>query len=314
LYFMDEKTVKNGEKMNLLDKLVVWTIPFVPKPIVGYFSKNYIAGSTLDQAVKVIQNLNAKGMMATMDLLGEEVTDKNQSTEAANQYIKMLEEIDRLKLDSNISLKPTHMGLDLDEQFAFDNIRRIVARAKELNNFVRIDMEDHTVTSTTIKMYLKLKEEFDGHVGTVIQAYMRRTNDDIQDMIRHKANIRLCKGIYVEPREVVYKSMPIINESFKYNLEQLLKNKCYTGIATHDEILVFHAFSVIRDLGLAKNEYEFQMLLGVDEELRDIIVKSGHRLRVYVPYGKDWYRYSTRRLKENPRMAGMVARKIFGLG
>jgi proline dehydrogenase len=300
--------------MSFFDKLVVWTIPFVPKLIVGYFSKNYIAGSTLEQAIKVIQDLNAKGMMATMDLLGEEVTDKNQSTDAANQYITMLEEINRLKLDSNISLKPTHMGLELDEQFAFENIRRIVAKAKELNNFVRIDMEDHTVTSKTIEIFFKLKEEYEGHVGTVLQAYMRRTNDDIQDMVRHKANIRLCKGIYVEPREVAFKYMPIINESFKYNLEQLLKNKCYTGIATHDEILVFHALSVINDLGLSKNEYEFQMLLGVDEELRDIIVKSGHRLRVYVPYGKDWYQYSTRRLKENPRMAGMAFKKIFGLG
>lgn len=300
--------------MSLFDKLVVWSLPAVPKAIVGYFSKDYIAGSTMDEALDTIADLNQQGAMATMDLLGEEVTRREQSEQAANTYIKMLEEIYRLKLDANISVKPTHMGLNLDVDFGYHTIERILKRASELNNFVRIDMEDHTVTGTTIDMYLKFKQAFPGHVGTVIQAYLRRTNDDIARLMEHKANIRLCKGIYVESREIAFKDMPIINESYKYNLERLLHCPgCYVGIATHDEKLVWHAMRLIHDLKIPKEKYEFQMLLGVDPELRRIILNNGHRLRVYVPYGKDWYAYSVRRLKENPRMAGMVFKKTLGM-
>lgn len=299
--------------MSLFDKLVVMGLPLVPKPIVGYFSKNYIAGSKLEAAVRVAKDLNAKGMMTTMDLLGEECQDKNHAREAVDEYKKILSTIDAEKLDSNISLKPTHMGLLVDKDFCFENIREIVIEAKKFNNFVRIDMEDHTTTSYTIEMYLRLKEEFPGHVGTVIQTYLRRTSDDINHLIEHKANLRLCKGIYVEPREIAYKPMPIINDNFVFNLEKLLKNGCYVGIATHDEKLVWHALRIIEELNLKKDQYEFQMLLGVDPQLRDIIVKAGHRLRVYVPYGEEWYAYSTRRLKENPKMAGYVLKQIFGL-
>ncbi|KAA3610424.1 MAG: proline dehydrogenase [Calditrichaeota bacterium] len=299
--------------MNLFDSLIINTLPLVPKPIVGFFSRNYIAGPSLDDAVKVVKNLNSQGIMATLDLLGEEVKEKKQSTDAANQYVDMLEEIDRLNLDCNISLKPTHMGLNLDQDFAFENIRRIVVRAKELNNFVRIDMEDNTVTTTTIEMFLKLKKEFEGHVGTVLQAYLKRTLDDIEHLIKQKANLRLCKGIYVEPEEIAYKHMPKINENYNQCIDELLKNNIYTGIATHDEELVLHAFKVIEKLKLDPKEYEFQMLLGVTEKLRDQIIAKGHRLRVYVPYGQDWYQYSIRRLKENPRMAKMIMGKIFGM-
>jgi len=299
--------------MSLLDKLVVWSIPFVPKPLVGYFSRDYIAGDSREHAVSKVKELNSLGMMATLDFLGEEITSKAQAEAAANEYIAMLDIIEQEKLDSNISIKPTHMGLNLDQEFAHKNIRRIVEKAKEHGNFVRIDMEDRHVTTKTIELYLKLKKDFDGHVGTVIQSYLRRTNDDVGMLIEHKANLRLCKGIYVEPREVAFKDMAIINECYKYNLERLLKNGCYVGIATHDEKLIWHALRIIDALNLPREAYEFQMLLGVDEQLRDILVKSGHRLRVYVPYGHDWYAYSTRRLKENPRMAGMVFRKVFGL-
>ena len=299
--------------MGLLDKLVVWSLPFIPKTVIGYFSKNYIAGSTMEDAFSVISDLNKKGMMATLDLLGEEVKTKEQAEAAANEYITLLEEINKRKLDSNVSVKPTHMGLKLDRNFAFENIKRIVQKAKDLDNFIRIDMEDCTVTTATLDLYIMLKSEFNNHVGTVIQSYLRRTMDDVTSMIEHKANLRLCKGIYVESRKNAFKEMAIINKNFDYNLERLLKNKCYVGIATHDEKLVWHALKVINDLNLSKDKYEFQMLLGVEEELRDIIVSSGHRLRVYVPYGKDWYAYSTRRLKENPRMAGMIFKKIFGL-
>ncbi len=299
--------------MSFFDKLVVWSIPFVPKPIVGYFSKNYIAGSQLADAVRTTKELNAQGIMTTMDLLGEESKSREEAEEAVAEYMRILETIDAEHLDANLSVKPTQMGLLIDKEFCFQNIRKIVAEATKRNNFVRIDMEDHTTTSNTIDMYLRLKEEFGDHVGTVIQAYMRRTSDDINHLITHQANLRFCKGIYVEPREIAYKQMPIINENYKFNLEKLLRNGCYTGIATHDEILVWYAMSVIERLQLKPEQYEFQMLLGVDEQLRKIILDSGHRLRVYVPYGKEWYPYSTRRLKENPKMAGYVFKNIFGL-
>ncbi len=299
--------------MSLFDTLIINTLPLVPKPIVGFFSRNYIAGPLLEDAVNAVKDLNAKGIMATLDLLGEEVTHKIQSLDAAKQYIDMLEIIDRLKLDCNISLKPTHLGLNLDQEFGFTNIRRIVNRAKELNNFVRIDMEDHTVTTTTIEMYIKLKKEFAGHVGTVLQSYLHRTSDDIRELVKHEPNIRLCKGIYVEPENIAFKEMPEINQNYNHGIDELLKNKCYTGIATHDEELVEHAFKRIDEYKLDKSQYEFQMLLGVTENLRDRIIEKGHRLRVYVPFGKDWYEYSIRRLKENPRMAKMIMLKVFGL-
>jgi len=299
--------------MNLLDKLTVWSLPFIPKPIVGYFSKPYIAGSKLEDAVRIIKELNSKGMMATIDLLGEEINRKEQAAEAAEEYIQIVREIDKQKLDANVSVKPTHMGLLLDKEFCYNNIRRIIEEAVKYDNFVRIDMEDHTTTNDTINIYLRLKKEFGEHVGTVIQSYMRRTVDDINKLIEYKANLRLCKGIYIEPREVVYKDMFSINDNYNYNLKKLLKNGCYTGIATHDEKLVWYALALIDEFKLNKQDYEFQMLLGVDEELRDIIVKNGHRMRIYVPYGKDWYAYSTRRLKENPKMAGYVLKKIFHL-
>ena len=299
--------------MSLFDKMIVWSIPFVPKPLVGYFSKNYIAGTTIQDAINVIRNLNNNGMMATMDLLGEEVTQKDQSLNAVNQYIKMLEEIQQNNLNSNVSLKPTHMGLNLGADFCYQNIYKIVSKARECGNFVRIDMEDHTTTDATIEMYLSLKKEFNGHVGTVIQSYLKRTANDVKNLIKENANLRLCKGIYVEPEKIAFKKMSEINESYNFNLDKLLEAGCYVGIATHDETLVKHAFETIDRLKLDKNQYEFQMLLGVTEQLRNEIVRRGHRLRVYVPYGQEWYQYSTRRLKENPRMARMVLQKIFHL-
>ncbi len=296
--------------MSLLDKMVVWSMPLVPKPIVGYFSKNYIAGSKLEDAIRVVKELNDDGIMATIDVLGEENLNKTDAEKAVEQYKQVLAAIDKEKLDSTISVKPTHMGLLIDPEYCYHNIRSLIQEAQKLNNFVRIDMEDRTTTTATIDMYLKLKDEFEEHVGTVIQAYLRRTSDDVNRLIKHKANLRLCKGIYNEPREDAYKEMAIINDNFNFNLEKLLRNKCYVGIATHDEKLIWHALRLIEELKLKKEDYEFQMLLGVEEQLRKILVNDGHRMRVYVPFGEEWYAYSTRRLKENPRMAGQVFKNI----
>ena len=296
--------------MFLLNKLIITLLPLVPKFIVYLFAKRYIAGPSLQDAVDAIKEFNKSGIMATVDILGEEVQKKEDSLEVVNEYIKTLAAIDENDLDSNISIKPTHLGLKIDKDFCYDNIRKIVIEARKYKNFVRIDMEDHTCTSDTIDIYLRLHEEFD-NVGLVIQAYLRRTIDDLNKLIAVGANLRLCKGIYVEPHEIAYKNYNIVNENFQYGLRKLLENKCYVGIATHDEILLWHALALIDELKLAKKDYEFQMLLGVTEQLRNILVSAGHRLRVYVPYGRHWHAYSMRRLKENPQVAMYIIKSLF---
>jgi len=298
--------------MSLMDKLVVLSIPVVPKPIVGYFSKRYIAGETIEDAIRVIRDLNSRGMCATFDLLGEHSVRKDDAETATQTYLHILDAIHRESLDSNVSLKPTQLGVSIDPEFGLQNIRRIVEHAAQLKNFVRIDMEDHPYTTITLDIHARLRREFD-NVGVVVQAYLRRTADDLVPLMAMKANLRLCKGIYVEPRSIAYRDYDIVRRSYATLMERLLRNGNYLGIATHDEYLVYEATRLIRDLQVPKDRYEFQMLLGVDEALREIILKEGHKLRVYLPYGKDWYAYSTRRLKENPRMAGYVFKAILGL-
>jgi proline dehydrogenase len=298
--------------MSLLDKLVVLFIPVIPKPIVGYFSRPYIAGDCIEDAVRVIRDLNSQGMCATFDLLGEQSVLKQDALNDTDTYIQILDTIEAESLDSNVSLKPTQLGLSIDQDFCYQNIRRIVEHAKGLKNFVRIDMEDHPYTTGTLEIHEKLLKEFD-NVGVVIQAYLRRTAEDTVQLMEMQANVRICKGIYVEPRSIAYRDYDVVRRSFVTLMERLLRNGNYLGIGTHDEYLVYEGMRIIQDLNLPKDRYEFQMLLGVDEPLRQIILAEGHKLRVYVPYGKDWYPYSTRRLKENPRMAGYVFKAIFGL-
>ena len=302
--------------MRWFNNLIANVLPFVPRPIVGIFSRQYISGETLDDAVKKVKELMAQGACATIDLLGEVVKKKEDALHAVEMYKQILQAIDREKLDSNISVKPTHMGLKLDKEFCYNNIRTLVDEAKKINSFVRIDMEDSSCTDDTIEIYSRLRKEY-SNVGTVLQSYMRRTIDDINKLISLKANLRLCKGAYYwEPREVVYKNPEVINSNFCYIIEKLLANKCYVGIATHDEKLVWEGLKIIDKLNLKPAQYEFQMLLGVDPELRRIIIKSGHRLRVYVPFGKEWFAYSIRRLKENPKMVNYIIsntfRRLFG--
>ena len=299
--------------MSLFNFLVSKTIMHVPGPLVHYFAKGYIAGETLNDAVQTSRDLNGRGMMATIDILGEFIKTKKEATFFKEQCLDILEAIQREKIDANLSLKPTQMGLLLDEEFAFANIREIVAKAAELDNFVRIDMEDIECTDATIKLYREMRKEFPGHVGLVLQAYLRRTGTDIEALSDAPMHYRLCKGIYNEPRTAAWKNPVTINRSFAKNLERMFKHKAYVGIATHDEKLVFEALELIAQYDLKPEEYEFQMLLGVDEELRQIIVDAGHRLRVYVPYGESWMPYSRRRLRENPSIAKHALRQMLGL-
>lgn len=299
--------------MSLFNFLVSKTIMHVPGPIVGFFAKGYIAGEELQHAVKVTRDLNGKGMMATIDILGEFIKTKAEATFFKEQCLEILKKIDEEGLDANLSLKPTQMGLELDKEFTFDNIREIVAQAAKLNNFVRIDMEDHPCTDDTIEFFRRLRDEFPGHVGVVLQSYLRRTLDDIENLSDGLLHFRLCKGIYNEPRDVAYKDMVIINRNFVCCLDKMFEKGAYVGIATHDEKLVFESLQLIRKYGLKRDDYEFQMLLGVDQELRDMLVAQGHRLRVYVPFGSSWLPYSKRRLKENPSIAQHALRQMLGM-
>lgn len=296
--------------MSLFNRIVIFFMPIIPKPIVRIFSKRYVAGDALDDAVRVVKRLNQGHIMATMDVLGESTTNAADTRLYVQEYLKVLSIIQSEQLDCNVSLKPTQLGLLIDKDLVYSNIKEIVQKAKQLNNFVRIDMEDSNCTTDTIEIFQRLCNDFD-NVGIVLQAYLRRSIDDLIKIAKKPANFRLCKGIYIEPREIAYKDPHLVNENFAFLIETALRAKSYVGIATHDEKVVWHALRIIEQLGLQRHEYEFQMLLGVDEQLRSILVNAGHRLRVYVPYGKQWYRYVLRRLKENPKIAMYVLKALF---
>ncbi|MEI7905822.1 MAG: proline dehydrogenase family protein [Bacteroidota bacterium] len=299
--------------MNLLNDLIVGTLPYVPKPIVAKFAGKYIAGATLTDAVSTVRNLNGQRTMTTIDVLGEDIITKDQAVESRNGSTAVLKAIAEHSLDSNLSIKLTSLGLKMDNQFCVDNTNTIIETAKQFGNFVRIDMEDRTCTDDTIAIYRVMKSRYE-KVGIAIQAYLHRSEKDIRGLAAEKANVRLCKGIYVEPADAAIKDRLGIQDNYLKLLRILFEGGSYVGIATHDDVLINGAKKMIAEMNLAKDRYEFQMLLGVRDETRKKLVEEGHRLRVYVPFGKDWYGYSVRRLKENPQMAGHVFKAIFGIG
>lgn len=296
--------------MSLFDKFVAASLPVIPKAIVRVFAGPYIAGETLDDQIRVTESVNREGCMVASGILGEFVTRREEAEEAVADYKKVLDAIAERKLDSNIHIKPTHLGLTLDKEFCYRNIRAILEHAKTYGNFVRMDMEDSPTIDETLELYLRLHEEFD-NFGCVIQARMRRSLDDVRRLANVGANVRLCKGVYLEPRERAYTDRRIIQDNYVMLLDELLSAGCYVGIATHDEILIWEAYRLIDRFGLEPHQYEFQMLLGVERELRAIVRGAGHRLRVSVPYGPSWYPYSIRRLRKNPEITGYVLKSIF---
>jgi proline dehydrogenase len=301
--------------MSLFSRLVVTTLPFVPKFLVGRVAAPYVAGESLDDAVSTIRDLNAAGAMATLDLLGEEVRDRAKASAAAAEYQRILDRIREEGLDSNVSVKLTQLGQKLDESFCLENVTRLVETAERDDNFVRLDMEDHTTTDSTLGIYRELYDRFGGRrTGVVFQAYMRRTLRDVAALPEKDANVRLCKGIYIEPQEVAWKGYETVRHNFLAALEKLFARGVYVGVATHDEYLICGATAMIDRLGIPRDRYEFQMLLGVVPRLRRILIERGHRLRVYVPYGQEWYQYSIRRLRENPEVALHVMRAMFRQG
>ena len=293
--------------MALLDKALVKVLPAVPRPVVKRFADRYIAGSELADACRVVAGLNEQGKMATIDVLGEEVTKRAEAEALVDEYMDVFETIRRQRLDSNVSVKPTGLGLKLDRDFARENVARIVRCATERENFVRIDMEDASTTSDTLAVYRELRESGLDRVGVVLQARLRRTLDDVAALADLRPSVRICKGIYLEPEEIAYTGFQEIRENYVRAAEALLDGGSYVAFATHDEWLIEQAIRLVRERGLGRDEYEFQMLLGVREPLGNKLVRDGHRLRIYVPYGRRWYEYSMRRLQENPRVATYIA-------
>ena len=300
--------------MSLFNQLIIKTLPIVPKSIVHIFAKTYIAGDTIESAVKVTKDFEKLGGWTTIDVLGEFVTSKERALHEKSMSSKVLDAIKDNNLKTYLSIKPTSLGLGIDEQFGYENVKELVDKARKNSTFVRIDMENSPYTTKTLNLYKKLRNDGYDNVGIVIQAYMKRSFDDITSLLEYKPAIRLCKGIYNESPEIAYKGYEEVRDNYKKLLNLILDNQIYVGIATHDEDLIQYGLKQINERKLTNDKYEFQMLLGVREQRRNEILAAGHHLRIYVPFGVDWYGYSTRRLKENPQMAGHIAKSILGFG
>jgi proline dehydrogenase len=296
--------------MHILNKLVVSTLPAIPRPVIRYFAGRYIAGETIEDAIRAVKQLNGEGVCATLDVLGEDITTREEAITARNRSNGVLDAIAREKLDSNLSIKLTSLGLKLDKAFCIDNVREILKVAAGYGTFVRVDMEDSTCTTDTIDVFRTLQREYP-RIGLVVQAYLYRTEGDVKALVSGKTNFRLCKGIYKERKEIAFQSREAVQQNYIKLLKLMLENGSYVGIATHDSVLVDAAYQTIADMKLGKDQYEFQMLLGVRPELRRKLAADGHKVRLYVPFGEHWYGYSTRRFKENPEIAGYVFKALF---
>lgn len=297
--------------MNPFNKLVVRILPLFPKSFIWIFSSRYIAGKTLSDGVRKTRELNGMGCSATMDVLGEDIFTLEEASVNKQECFRVLDTIHTNRLDARLSLKLTALGLKVDKEKCYQNVKEIVEKASQVNNFVRIDMEDSTCTEETLEIYRRLRKGY-RNVGAVIQACLRRSRDDVERLIKEQiADLRICKGIYQEPKEIAYKEKEEIRESFNRLVRMMLESGSFVGIATHDKVLVDQSLEAITAIRASKSTYEFQMLLGVAEKMRGEIVALGNRMRVYVPYGEQWHGYCTRRLKENPTIVGHIFKNLF---
>jgi proline dehydrogenase len=303
----------------MLNKILANILPYMPQRLIWIFAHPYIAGETIEDGLKVSRELNKQGIEVTVDLLGEFISTIEQAEENRNKYINIIERFISEGIIGNFSVKPTMFGLLIDKDVCYKNIEAVVLKAVEKKTFVRIDMEDSQCVDSELEMYRKLQQKYPANVGLVIQAYLRRTKNDLMNMSHihvngSPINLRLCKGIYVEPKHVAFKDFEEVREHYLDDLKYMLNHNMYAGIATHDKYLVDNAIRIIKENNIDKTKFEFQMLYGVCPELRSNIVRQGYKMRVYVPFGKDWFGYSTRRLKENPKMAMAIVKALFYRG
>ena len=290
-------------------------LPYFPQKLVWIFSKRYIAGESITDALSESRKLNIKGIKVTVDILGEYTKNLAEAEQFKIQYIELIKRFTAENIDGNFSVKPSVFGLLIDQEACYQNLREIVDIADQCNSFIKVDMEDSECTSIEIALFRRLKTEFPTRVGLVLQAYMRRTLDDARSLMdihtpEAPLNFRLCKGIYIEAESIAYKGHQEIRDHYMEDLRFMLENGMYVGIATHDKYLIEKAYELIDELKLSKDKYEFQMLYGVTPKLRQDIVDRGHKIRVYIPYGKQWFGYSTRRLKENPNMVWHILKAL----
>jgi proline dehydrogenase len=303
----------------MLNRLIASLLPYLPRKFVWIFSRSYIAGETITDAKHVSLGLNNHGLKVTLDILGEFITSLDEAEANKHEYLNLIDDTQRSGLNCNYSLKPTSFGLLIDKETCYKHIREIVAKAASYESFCRIDMEDSPCTDLEIGLYRRLHAEYPANVGLVIQAYLKRSFNDLSELIKLNSkdtpvNFRLCKGIYVEHSSIAYKKYDEINSHYLEDLELLLSNGIYVGIATHDKNLIDGACRLIEKYKVPSNKYEFQMLYGVTPSLRNSIAAAGNVMRVYVPYGEKWFGYSTRRLKENPRMTSHIIKALFVRG
>jgi proline dehydrogenase len=296
--------------MNIINDIITKTIPFLPKKIVKIIADKYVAGQTPKEALEIIQSLNLKKYDITIDLLGEHLSDIKEINEVTNTYINLLDEINKKSLSSNISVKPTHIGLDLGIEEFYKNALKLVRKAKDLNNFIRFDMEHSDTTNETIDVFKRIYKNYK-NTGTVFQAYLKRSFNDI-DSMEEKINFRLCKGIYNENSNIAYQDKQKINENYLRIAELAFKKEHYIGLATHDLDLIKQLYLLIEKYNVPITNFEFQVLYGVP--MHGWLQKhldNNYKVRIYLPYGPQWYEYSIRRLKENPNIARYVAKSIF---
>jgi proline dehydrogenase len=303
----------------MFNKFIAAILPYFPKKFIWIFSKSYISGETLEDAMRVSKDLNSKSIKVSLDVLGEFIKTLEEAESNKKEYLNLIDISYKNHIDGNFSLKPTSFGLLIDKEVCYKHIREIVAKAATYKGFIRIDMEDSPCTDDEIALFRRLKAEFPSSVGLVLQAYLKRTLKDMEQMLDLNSkdapvSYRLCKGIYVEPESIAFKKYEEINQHYLEDLEFIFRNKIHVGIATHDKPLIEGAYKLIKKYNVTKEMYEFQMLYGVTPKLRESIVNEGHAMRVYVPFGKQWFGYSTRRLKENPKMASHIIKAIFYKG
>jgi proline dehydrogenase len=299
----------------MINKSIAAILPYMPKKLIWQFSKKYIAGERLEPAIEKATDLRKKGMLLTLDILGEEFTTEEMAVAHSNEYIHAIETAGYRGIDTTFSLKPTMFGLKYNIEFCFDLISKIVVKARENDYMIRLDMEDSTCTDETINLFHRLYSNYPDHIGLVLQAYLYRTYKDIITLSKlnskeRKVNIRLCKGIYIESQDIAIKNKQNIRENFIKLVELLIRHGFYPAIATHDKYLIDKSLELINQSDLTRENYEFQMLFGVRRDLRDALLREHQPLRIYLPFGKEWFKYSTRRLRENPFLVGHIIKSI----